>query len=113
MKLKNITVFGNNVKFVLDNGETISYEIFKSGGDERCFLNLPGGLNNYIFDLLGISEPSKLYKELGIYIDDGVCPYCHKKDFPKLFDYLLQKYGIKDEPVESKPDHGEWEWILG
>ena len=108
---------GDNLTFILSNGESLKYNICRNGN--ATFLNYHGDLNDKIFYILGI-EKYKFYCDLGIQsMPGGDCPYCREEDVDILLKALLewrpagfetteQQESEVDRPRESS----EWDWLL-
>ena len=105
------------VDFYFDDGVVYHYEIIK-GCDGAVFLNHINNENDEVFSKLGITSPRSLYEGLGIFIGNGICPYCKREDLKVLFRYLLENYGKEGEDKEKKgkkaaKQPSEWDWLLG
>lgn len=73
-----------------------------------------------MFKQLGIDNPCKMYRDLGIYTGDDhdICPECKREDLDKVFNYLLKHYSATEveeaeyEEISDKKEASEWDWLL-
>lgn len=98
-----------SVTFQFDDNTTLTCDI--CGPKDSSFLHNGYGNNSQVFYELGIRNPHKLYKDLGIYVNGGECPQCRREDLDKVFDYLLENYLVKPKKKEPKQP-SEWDWLL-
>lgn len=102
------------VTFYFDDSTTLTCDI--DGTEYRTYLYNHEGHNAAVFYKLGIEDPHKLYRELGILSnEDGECPECKREDLDKVFTYLLKNYSVElEEPKKEEPKQpSEWDWLLG
>lgn len=85
---------GDRIDFYLTSGKVLKYRITEEAKDKVFLHGLCGIGNHSIFSELSIYAYD-LYKKLGIFVEEGICPYCHRKDLDILFNHLLNHYGVK------------------
>lgn len=116
MKLTNISRIRDEVNFAFEDGTLLKYQIWPNDNNDTVFLYLlsPGN-NSKVFTKLGISNPTKFYKDLGIFRSGGDCPYCTREDLEILFNKLKSDYSvIKEKEIEAvliedrEPDEYNW-----
>lgn len=114
VKLEKIIRFGKQVTFYFTDSTKIEYVINDSRLGEVVFLEtINEYLNNdEVFTKLGIEDPNKLYKSLGIYKYSGICPYCKREDLDVLFKYFEENYMDSEEEIEEVKSSNEFDWLF-
>lgn len=120
-KKKLITISRNSedgVAFYFDDSSVLRCKIAAINPNRVCLVCLPS--NDEMFKQLGIDNPRKMYRDLGIYTGDGhdICPECKREDLDKVFNYLLKHYSATEveeaeyEEISDKKEASEWDWLL-